>query len=332
MGYLVEAIRKDYETLYEDRLSQVFTASFNHSEIFRKLFLKFIGYPFTKTLYALTQRSFNSGGKSVRIDVCIFDKQEKESPVVIIENKIEAPFTLKQLKTYNRVRQLARAQKVALVKHYFDPLPEEVGWKVYHWTDLHERCLDIIKKVEKKQIDSFIIQNFLDYLEELQMSKVRLIKGADLKELAKAIHKIRNVDEPYFHLNKSISVFQTANDYLTMLEQIVDMARQEKLITKRIGRSFRFSPWIGSWWKDEEKTKANVWIGVELDLSKKFKKISSIGTGIEFNDLAEDDCKIVINAYQDDFTCLHEVKYKDVDLSFENYKDQVINSWKKWLR
>ena len=48
MDYLVEAIQKDYETTGENRLSQVFSASFNHSEVFKKLFLKFIGCPFKK--------------------------------------------------------------------------------------------------------------------------------------------------------------------------------------------------------------------------------------------------------------------------------------------
>lgn len=58
MEYLVGAIQKVCETIDENRLSKVFSASFNHSKVFKKRFLKFIGCPFKKDLHSKTQESF----------------------------------------------------------------------------------------------------------------------------------------------------------------------------------------------------------------------------------------------------------------------------------
>jgi hypothetical protein len=151
MGYLIEATRRKNEISEENRLSEVFSASFNNSKMFQKLFLSFIGHPFTNNLRSLTQKNFKVGDRNVYIDVCIIDAKGKT--VIIIENKIGSSLEQRQLKTYNKVDQLNHAKKIALVKHYFEPLPNGLGWRVCHWTDLHEFYLDAIEKVEKKNTD-----------------------------------------------------------------------------------------------------------------------------------------------------------------------------------
>jgi hypothetical protein len=328
MGYLIEAVQKDYEPKDENRLSQVFSATFNNSEKFRKLFLKFIEYPIANNLRSLTQKSFKINGKDARIDLCIVDAKDK--PLIIVENKIESHLGLNQLKKYNRIKQLVKTKKVALVKHHFAPFADNLGWKICHWTDLHGYFSKFVKTIGRQPIDKFIIENFLDYLEELRMSQVRIIKGDDLKELAKAIHKIRNANAPYYHLYRP--VFQVANDYVNMLGQIVNLARQEEIITKRIRSNFRFSPWIGNWWEANDQKKGNVFIGIEIRLSRKFKDIFSIGTGLHLNDQLEQYCAVTTYTFSRDNTYLHETEYKAKNLVFEKYADQVINSWKKWLK
>lgn len=328
MGYLIEAIQNDHKASDEDRLSQAFSASFNNSEMFRKLFLKFIDFPSTNRLYTLTQKNFKAGDKDARTDVCIFD--EKNQPIIVIENKIDSKLGSKQLRKYNRVKELAHAKrKIALVKHNFEPPPDELGWEVYHWSDLHELYSKHAEKLEKRQIDKFIIQNFVDYLEELQMSNVHIIRGDELKELAKAIHVLRNDDEPYCHLKTQ--VFETANNFLKIIEQIVKMARKEETISKRMGKNFRFSPWIGCTYYENEK-RYNAWIGVELDLRKPFQKISSIATGLYFNDKREQQYEIFTEAYDEQDYDVKSVKYPYKDLTFDKYAYQAIELWKKWLR
>jgi hypothetical protein len=329
MNYLVEAIHKQYETTDENRLSQVFSASFNNSEVFKKLFLKFIGCPFKKDLSSKTQESFKAGNKNVYIDVCIFDAKGK--PVIVIENKIDFPLGQRQLRTYNGLKPLAHAQKMMLVKHHFEPLPQALGWKVFHWMDLYGWYSTEVAKIVTRDIDRFIIENFLNYLEELQMTKVHLIKGEDLRDMAKAIHAIRNSDEPFLPIGKR--VFQAADDYMNMLEQIINKVRQEKTITERLGRNVRFSPWIGCWSKKyDTASRGNVWMGIELRLNKAFKKIFYIDTGIAFNDKVSDEYKICIEAYDKDYNLMRKKTHKNSDLNFDKYAAQVIQTWTNWLR
>lgn len=229
------------------------------------------------------------------------------------------------------MKELAHAKrKIALVKHNFEPPSDDLGWDVRHWSDLHELYSKHVEKLETRQTDKFIIQNFVDYLEELEMSNVQVIKGADLKELAKAIHVLRNEDEPYCHLK--IPVFETANNFFKMIEQIVKLARREEIISKRIGKSFRFSPWIGCTYYEKEK-RYNAWIGVELDLRKTYRKISSIATGLYFNDKRKNQYEIFTEAYDEQYYAIRpEEKYPFKDLTFDKYAYQVIEFWKKWLR
>ena len=328
MRYLIESIQNEYKFSDEDRLSQTLSASFNSSEKFRKLFLRFIGFASLRQLHSLTQQNYKAGNKDARIDVCLVDA--RGTPVVVIESKIDSPLLSEQLKKYNQVKELAHVKrKIALVKHCFVQPPEKLGWEVRYWSDLHGLCFDSLEKLKNKQIDKFIIQNFVDYLEELEMSNVRLIKGEDLEELAKAIHALRNEDAPHCHLKKP--VFQLANDFLKMTEQIVKQARQERIITNRLKRNFRFSPWIGC--ADyEEKKRWNAWIGVELGLQKPYQKIYSIGTGIYFDIKKGKQYEICTEAYDEHRYEHQSEKYKDKDLVFEKYANQVIASWKNWLR
>jgi hypothetical protein len=260
--------------------------------------------------------------------VCIVD--EKDKPVIVIENKIESPLESEQLRKYNKVKELAHAKrKIALVKHNFEPPPDELRWEIYHWSDLHEFYSKHTEKIEKRLVDRFVIQNFVNYLEELEMSNVQVIKGDDLKELAKAIHVLRNDRVPYCHLKTAI--FETANNFLKMLEQIVKLARREQIISKRIGKNFRFSPWIGCTSYDDEK-KVNPWIGIDIDLNKKYRNVFRLSTGMYFGDKRKSKYEIFTEAYDELDESLVEEKYKGKDLIFEEYSKQVITTWKKWLR
>jgi len=299
---------------------------------FRRLFCRFIDHPFEKNLRAVTQKHFAVSGKDIYIDVGIVDA--KGEAVIVIENKVNSPLTLGQLRKYNQAKRLVNTRKIAIVKSYFESLSDELQWPVYHWADLYGFYSDAIGRFTKQHVDRFIIQNFLDYLKVLQMQLVRKIAGRDLKELAKAIYAIRNSSYPEAFLGNK-SVFQVANDYMNMLGQIVNMARKDEIIFKRWGKSFKFNPWIGWWSKDNDDTgeKGNVWIGIMLYPQKKFKNISYIAAGLEFDNHDREYYKITMGAYSDNYESLFgPVEYKGADLEFEKYATQVIKVWKKWVQ
>src|SRR5688572_14452767 len=102
--YLIEAIKGNYENHSEDRLSQIFSASFNHSEVFRQRVCEFFGCPSLCEAACCTQQPYLAGKARARIDMLIRSRSNR--PLVVVENKLEAGFAPDQLKRYDRIRAI----------------------------------------------------------------------------------------------------------------------------------------------------------------------------------------------------------------------------------
>lgn len=172
-SYLEEALAGGYSDYSEDRLSQIFCASFNHSSRFRKLFLETVNLDSKSyaALSAQTQISYEAGKKDARIDIIIY---KNGKPYIVIENKVDAPLTNKQLSKYNKIKDLRRCKKLAVVKHYFDSIIQG-QWKIYHWADLYSAYKLAFVAGISNQVDKFVISNFVEYLEMMNMSRVHQI-------------------------------------------------------------------------------------------------------------------------------------------------------------
>src|SRR5262249_38042570 len=198
---------------------------------FRRLFLRFIGYKGDSGKFrARTQEQYAIRGPSCRADILI--GEPGFPPSIVVENKIDCPLTTRQLKNYNRVHEFRSARKFALVKHYFE-MERVDGWRILHWADFHSA----LRSPTTSHIDSFVLGEFSELLEELGMARALVIKRKQLKELAQFMKAVRG-SKPSRKLG-GISPFQTATDYLDMLEEIVNQMREDSFFRKRLGKTAR---------------------------------------------------------------------------------------------
>jgi hypothetical protein len=325
-SYLEEVLAGGYSDYSEDRLSQIFCASFNHSNRFKKIFLDLVklNNKSHAALTAQTQISYGLAKEDARIDVIIY---KNKKPYIVIENKVEAPLTNVQLGKYDKIHDLDQCKKIAIVKHYFDNVVRG-QWKVYHWADLYSALKMSVDSGICNPIDNFVVSNFVEYLELMNMSRVNQISKSELTGFSKAIYKLRN--KKYISLTNR-NVFETGNQLLSTLEEVIDLVRQEQILTKCIGRNFRFTPNIGSWWQ-EEKIENNLSITVGISVPKTKNKIKYLGTGFFFYD--DDPKKYDIMTYaqlKGGGEFIKVAYYYKKDLVTDVYAKEVISYWKKWV-
>jgi|GEM_PF-2296166 len=326
-SYLKEVLAGGYSNYNEDRLSQICCASFNHSNLFKRIFLRTINLnnKSISELTAKTQISYGLGKEDARIDIIIY---KNSTPFIVIENKVDSPLTSWQLGKYDKISVFDRCKKVVIVKHYFDSIVRS-QWKIYHWADLYSAFTKAMNTGVNNPIDNFVISNFIEHLELMNMSRVNRISKNELIGFSEAIYKLRNKKRYISLTNRNI--FETGNQLLSILEEIIDLVRQEQIITKSVGRNFRFTPNIGSWWQ-EEKTENNFSITVGISVPKTKNKIKYLGTGFFFYD--DDPKKCTITTYaqpKGGGEFIENVDYPKKDLVTDHYTKQVISTWKKWV-
>ena len=328
-SYLKEVLAGEYSNYSEDRLSQICCASFNHSRLFRKVFLDTINLDSKSIseLKAETQIGYGLAKEDARIDIIIY---KNSKPFIVIENKVDAPLTSWQLEKYDKIRDFDRCKKVVIVKHYFDSIIRS-QWKIYHWADLCSAFTKAVSAGINDPIENFVLSNFVEHLELMNMSRVNRISKSELVRFSEAIYKLRNKN-PYMSLTKR-NIFETGNQLLSVLEEIIDLVRQEQIITKSIGRNFRFTPNINSWWL-EERTENNLSITVGISVPKTKNKVKYLGTGFFF--YANKPEKYDIKTYAQSTPrgggeFIEETHYPKRDLLTDHYAEEVISTWKKWI-
>ncbi len=327
-SYLEGALAGGYSEYSEDRLSQIFCTSFNHSGRFRKIFLDTVNIDSKSydILFAQTQIGYEVGKEDARIDIIIY---KNSKPYVVIENKVDAPLTNKQLNKYDKVRGLERCKKLAIVKHYFDSIFQG-QWKIYHWADLYSAYKRAFVSGISNQLDKFVISNFIEYLEMMNMSRVHQISKSELIGFSQAIHNLRFEKSPYVSLTKK-NIFEMGGQLLSVLEEIIDLVRQEPILTKSIGGKFRFSPVIGSWWQDEKTGYLNFSIHVQISVPKTKNKVKYLGTGFFFyNDYPKKYAVMTYAKPKNGIDFIEETYFSKKDLIVDKYAKEVISNWKKW--
>ena len=329
MSYLKEILTGEYYNYNEDRLSQICCASFNNSQLFKKVFLKTINLDSKSisNLTAKTQISYGLAKEDARIDIVIY---KNGKPYIVIENKVDAPLTSWQLEKYDKIREFERCKKVVIVKHYFDSIVRS-QWNIYHWADLYSAFSKTISAGINNPIDNFVVANFVEHLELMKMSRVNRISKSELLGFSKAIHNLRIEKSPYVSLTNK-NIFETGNQLLSILEEIIDLVRQEQILTKSIGRNFRFSPKISSWWQEEETKTYNLSIIVEIFVPKTKNKIKYLGTGFFFYNNSPQKYDIMTYAKtKGGREFAEELYYPKKDLITDHYAKEVISVWKKWI-
>jgi len=323
-SYLSEALKHDYPPHSENRLSQVFAASFNHSHRFRDLFHSFTRIPSFVDSRALTEQHTADG----RLDICICDKHGRKA---IIENKVDAPLTVRQLRRYAREHQ--DAKKIALVRDFFEPFSSQTEWRICHWGDFYRHLVRGIEHGAQASVDHFVISNIITYLEDMDLNTVSAIELHDLDVMAQSLVKLRALkpDATLPIYPSGGSVFETANSFTSMLRSIVERSKSEPSITRKAAKNYRFAPYL--------KHHAATWdsrpyfeMGVSIRAHPRNKKVRAIYTAIRLYDGDRDNHRVVVYKMMKDGQqrlCPHRGK-GDV-LEFESYCEHVINLWRKWL-
>ena len=358
--YLINAAKGKFELTYENRLSRIFSASFNSSTLFRKMFFEFIGFGksyikyFAKTevcniIYdgSLIKRFKNKKGLN---DITIYYSNEKE-PVIIIENKIEADFELKQIEKYNAIIKQNRwkPRKKLLMLKYFK---EKEGWESYHWNNFHLYLKDNIKQLNrdyKHEVDKFIINNFLKYLEELGMAYVTKIKKSEFKNVANCIYLITNYskleEKPAWISNiYSNGAFATLNNFISMLQDIFSDVRNEPFLRNKIEKKkIQFTPRMGYYPAEDKAGKTinrSLYIGFEIKVKNVKKPIKYLGTSIDFYSnnnnfrgifaYASDEDNY-IDKFAKEYKFIKDGKGGEEILHYHNYYKFVKNAWEKFI-
>jgi hypothetical protein len=142
--------------------------------------------------------------------------RSSRTPVFVIENKVEAKLTLKQLRKYRKhdVKYL-----IAVTKYPPD-VPEQLmkreGIFALRWQDIHRYLSANLPSAGP--VDRFLIRSFLTYLEDLKMAYPEQLKVADLNQLRKALNVAVSVRR-YKGIDPK-GAFATADLCLGFLEEL----------------------------------------------------------------------------------------------------------------
>jgi len=336
-NYLTDCIDGKFASFSENRLTKLFCASFNTSNAFKKMFFSFLEYKpkvHASELFAKDQLFHTQENQDNSILDIIIGNLNKygdiPKPIIIIENKTDSLLKKQQLLKYdglNIVKSIKNKKcKLALVKNYFESF--DVNWNIKHWSEFYY----FIKKRKNipGNLDNFIVHNFLNYLEINQMTIPISISKKDLSDLNDLFRRVGNIKKSPKVSLKNKPVFETAIKYLNMLEGIINKAKEEKDICKRVKRNFQFNSGYGSWYYNG-KNDFFPRIYAEIRLKKEYKGIKGLGTSLFF-EKKNFSIDMYIADNQGNFIDNEPIKLKNKALYFADYTNQVLKYWKKKLK
>lgn len=325
--YLNEILMGEYASHSEDRLTQVLAATFNASQQFRHIFMSFAGIKVQRrhSLRAQTQTEYDLSGKYARTDM---EVRVGSRVVLVVENKVESRLTAHQLLTYNKIPDVRRAKKVALVKHYF-PNPKGADeWRVLHWHDLHAQAQKALSK-KCHEVDRFVIRGFVSRLEVAQMDRATFISSADLKIMARALHKVQYDNRCWLSLKKP--VFQTAQNFLDILEGIIDESRTRGSFVAKVGGRYLFNPAISSSGNARDREKRwPISLQADIKLKKPINEIVRLGLGLFMTERGTFD--IVVYAINKKNRYIQRLFLRSKSVEFTTLCSATLSVWQKWLR
>jgi hypothetical protein len=323
--YLSEALYGNYEFGLEDRLTQIFSASFNHSPLFRRAIGDFFGCKRLLQSESITQTQYSVLKKPVKLDILL--QTINETPLVAVENKVDAPFSPNQLKKYSRIPEITRCLKFCLVKQYKRATEIHHGWRVRYWRNFYVHLVSL----PKSQTD-FVIDNFIATLKEYGMDSPVVIKKVDLKRLAKALHSLRSEDKPEFPYNEPI--FETLVDLKKLLVDLLRQAAKHPVLRKRAGKAFRSNIWVGHWWEGE-KTKGRqlLWIGCDVQFKKRpYKELKGFGAALTLGSHSGDYDLCAYLTKTDETWRDDTMTYPKKDVNCSDFAEKAIGYWVRLLK
>jgi hypothetical protein len=164
-------------------------------------------------------------------------------PVFVIENKVEAKLTLKQLRKYRRhgVRYL-----VAITKYPPD-VPERhmrrEGVFALRWQDVHRH---LSSRLPRTPVDRFLTKSFIQYLEDLEMAYPERLKARELQNIRRMLN-VAASQKRYKGLDPK-EAFATADHCLQVLTEL------RRQLVEKIPELEEFGFWGPKFyvWRDQQ--------------------------------------------------------------------------------
>jgi hypothetical protein len=209
----------------ENQLSRSFATCFNTSSVFRRRIIHLLHdtcrLPDSKVPDSAWQcvaevRTPQAGGGRLDLEFSVEpSRKHAETPVFVIENKVEAKLTLKQLRKYKRhgVEYL-----IAVTKYPPDVSERQLkdeGVFALRWQDIHRH---LSSQLPTTPVDRFLIRSLIEYLEELNMAFPEKLKSSDLRDLRRVLN-VAASDKPYKGLDPK-NAFVTADQCLRFLAEL----------------------------------------------------------------------------------------------------------------
>lgn len=233
--YLNEALKYDVPARHEDRLTQVFAATFNNSRHFRRASLKFFGVPAANHCTCVTQAP--TSDRKSRPDMIVL---RDDKPYLVIESKLDARATLHQ-----QAKHLgARAEYSILLTR--DPI---VGKNIHGrftkrtWSDLVSAVLKASPAV-RDPVEKFLINEFMLFAKECGLVMPDKILQSELDSAAKFFTEIRLRSSTQMSLGKH-RPFESLVNISNFFERVLLKLREEPTLSKKVA-SFSRTGIIGS--------------------------------------------------------------------------------------
>jgi hypothetical protein len=122
---------------------------------------------------------------------------------------------------------------------------------------------------------------------------------------------------------------------LQLMESLFEESRLVSKLTKVARKKYRFSPWIGHWWKrGKDGEKIHCWVGInaQIEFPKPHGKTKSVGLGL----FVDDKGKWNIVTYRDvrGSEDIDEKKIADArsNVVLATLTKRVFKTWSRWLR
>ena len=324
-SYLAEAMKGGYDFDSEDRLSQVFSASFNHSPTFRRLFYSFAKIKPLTNPRSTTQQCEKHPDNDGRLDVCLKEGNQER---VIIESKKDARLEIEQLIRYSKMHPTTK--RIALVKNCIKPFQTAKGWTILHWGDFYRHLKNSSTTTNGMSIDGFIINNFCSHMEGVELNTVTKIKDTALVSLSRVLCSMRT--EQQSEMSLSLPIFETASGFVAMLEGIIERASENSSIQKVVAKDCRVAPKLRWYTHEEYGPSCEIFVRLNVKYSK--HPVLSVSTRIVF---LENIFQVFIERKMRNrkSAAKKEVEYlvpRETGLKYDDYADHVIGQWAKWLK
>lgn len=289
----VEATRYDDKATSENRLTQVFAASFNNSSIVRRVFLKTIGIGYVKECFIETQQQ---SAESSRPDMLLFLNNTK-TEYCLIESKTESDVSVDQLRRHIEYsKRNGSCKKLILITLHCANAPQ--NWISIHWNEVGEKINSELERLKQNSVDCFVAQSFIEFLKEYSYMKPSYITVSGFEIAAEFVNTIRQKKPSKTYVGQK-------KPRKSIVDGIYELARISDFFTLVLEMLFETSDFkgkkqkqsLGHWYLNEEKDQAAVTIGKLITVENKRNKIS--GFGLHFQQkLREEEDRICISIWK----------------------------------